>query len=184
MKSFTTFLAMAGIATAQQVNYMRVMALRSASPIHYASLEARGFSLWLGGNTSSYCPDVVEKAGGCPAGNTTSVVESNGGLYMGANVPGGQIAYIDSCTGAIGYTQAHSQNIPEDAIQDGWSVQQNALADGLLGILSWRNGLLACPENGEWQVYANIEDHDFPSECLGFDAVFTNSTAPTVWQYE
>lgn len=49
-----------------------VVAARSASPIHYLSLAARGNALYLGGETKSYCPDQVEKEGGvCPPGNET-----------------------------------------------------------------------------------------------------------------
>ncbi|KAJ5989600.1 hypothetical protein N7481_004810 [Penicillium waksmanii] len=33
-----------------------VMAVRSASPIHYTQLNAAGQKFWLGGNTASYCP--------------------------------------------------------------------------------------------------------------------------------
>lgn len=182
MKTIAAAIALAGFATAQ-VNYMRVMALRSASPIHYAGLNARGEHLYLGGETASYCPDSVKKAGGCPAGNTTTVVENDGYLWMGSLVPGGQSAYIDSNTGAVGYAQAHSGSVPPGSIIDGWSVKQRVLAGGQLGELCWQNGLLACPVDDSWQVFANIENHEFPSECLGFTAVFTNSTAPTAWQY-
>lgn len=46
-----------------------VMAVRSASPIHYSQMNAAGQKFWLGGSTSSYCPDIEGIV--CPPGNTT-----------------------------------------------------------------------------------------------------------------
>jgi hypothetical protein len=45
-----------------------VMAIRSASPIHYLQLNAAGQKFYLGGNTASYCPAQVHQ---CPPGNQT-----------------------------------------------------------------------------------------------------------------
>lgn len=182
MKTIAAIIALTSVAAAQ-MDYLRVMALRSASPIHFAPLEAREQRLFLGGKTESYCPEQVEQASGCPAGNTTTVVEDNGFLSMGTYVPGGQHVYIDNCTVEVSYTQAHSGFVPEHAILDGWSVKQNYTAGGALGLLNWTNGLLACPENDQWQIFARVEGLFFTADCLGFSAVFTNSTAPTAWQY-
>jgi hypothetical protein len=49
------------------------MASRSASPIHFLPMTARGGHFWLGGKTSSYCPKEVEEMGGvCPPGTETA----------------------------------------------------------------------------------------------------------------
>lgn len=45
-----------------------VMAIRSASPIHYLQLNAAGQKFYLGGKTASYCPTQVPQ---CPPGNQT-----------------------------------------------------------------------------------------------------------------
>jgi hypothetical protein len=54
-----------------------VMAVRSASPIHYAQLNAAGQKFWLGGQTSSYCPEQVQN---CPPGNQTILAPGGNSL--------------------------------------------------------------------------------------------------------
>lgn len=55
-----------------------VMALRSGSPIHFLTMNARDQRFWLGGKTSSYCPTgVVPK---CPPGNETVFVANGNAL--------------------------------------------------------------------------------------------------------
>lgn len=49
-----------------------VMALRSASPIHYMPMQARGREFWLGGDPSTYCPEVVGDA--CPEEQDFTVI--------------------------------------------------------------------------------------------------------------
>lgn len=56
-------------ATADANPPFSVMAVRSASPIHYSQLNAAGQKFWLGGKTSSYCPTEVVQD--CPPGNQT-----------------------------------------------------------------------------------------------------------------
>lgn len=175
--------AVLALAAGTSAQFLHVMSVRSGSPIQYVELAARGQKIYVGGNTASYCPDSIESQGACPKGDTTSFSGGNGGLGMGAIVPGGQQVYIDGCTGALGYTQAHSAAIPQDAITDGWSVQNNVAANGALGRLSWKNGLLACPEGSDWQVFAQVDGVAFADDCLGFDALFSNSTEASAWQY-
>lgn len=52
----------------------QVMALRSASPIHFLGMTASRNSFWLGGETATYCPDVVKQQGACPEGTQTVLV--------------------------------------------------------------------------------------------------------------
>lgn len=66
----------------------------------------------------------------------------------------------------------------------GWSIEQGES----FGTLSWRRGLLACPvgddaEAGPWKVYANLKSIKFSDDCIGFDALTTNSTKASAWQY-
>lgn len=63
-----------------------VMAVRSASPIHYLQLNAAGQKFWLGGQTSSYCPTEVVQD--CPPGNQTV-------LAPGGNALVRETAYMD-----------------------------------------------------------------------------------------
>lgn len=55
-----------------------VMAVRSASPIHYMQLNAAGQKFWLGGKTSSYCPHIEGLE--CPAGNQTVLASGGNSL--------------------------------------------------------------------------------------------------------
>ncbi|QIW99797.1 hypothetical protein AMS68_005315 [Peltaster fructicola] len=164
MKTAAAILALAGAVTAQ--NYMRVMSIRSGSPIMYAPMVARGEKIYLGGETASYCPETVGE--NCPAGNTTTFVYGQGHLSMGAIVPGGQAVYVDSQTGAVGYTIAHSAAIPQGAYQAGWNVTQNVAAGGILGRLDFEGGLIACPVDGTYpyQVFGQVEGVSFAADCL------------------
>ena len=50
-----------------------VVAARSASPIHYLTLTASDGHFWLGGRSSTYCPEVVAKNDDCPPGKETAI---------------------------------------------------------------------------------------------------------------
>lgn len=54
-----------------------VMAIRSGSRIHLQEMTASGLSFWIGGNTASYCPSMVED---CPPGDTTVFAPGGGAL--------------------------------------------------------------------------------------------------------
>lgn len=181
MKTFTAIAAFAGLASA---DYFSLMALRSASPIHFQTVSARDARLYLGGATGSSCPAESIGAANCPAGNVTSFESNgNGGLNMGAEVPGGQQVYI-ATSGEVGYTIPHSAQVPEGAIVDGWTFSGG---ENGLSYVNWKNGLVACPTDkadGTYQVFAAVDGKEFGSECLGFDAVETAGTQnPTAWEY-
>lgn len=177
MKTFTAIAAFAGLASA---DYFSLLSLRSASPIHFQSVEARDARLYLGGSTGSYCPADSIGAENCPPGNVTSFGYGNGALSMGTEVPGGQQVYITTC-GEVGYTIPHSAAIPEGAIVDGWT---ETTTNGLT-YLNWKNGLVACPTNGTaYQVFAAVDGKEFGSDCLGFDTVESERfDEPTAWEY-
>lgn len=61
-----------------------VMAIRSASPIHYMQMNAAGQKFWLGGQTSSYCPTMVSD---CPPGNQTVFAAGGSALVRTQLVP-------------------------------------------------------------------------------------------------
>jgi hypothetical protein len=60
-----------------------VMAVRSASPIHYLQMNAAGQKFWLGGQTSSYCPTQVGQ--NCPPGNQTVLAPGGNSLVRNPN---------------------------------------------------------------------------------------------------
>lgn len=49
-----------------------VFAILQDSPIHHGLFAANGSAIWIGKNTASYCPPVVEERGECPKGKDTS----------------------------------------------------------------------------------------------------------------
>lgn len=98
MKPFTiaALTTLASTAAAQRSFYL--MALRSASPIHFGAINANASGLWIGKESADYCPDIDGLRNSCP--NSTSAifgisqdgVQSNttGNLYLDVIVPGGQ----------------------------------------------------------------------------------------------
>ena len=92
MKTATIAAGLATLCGAAQAQYFSVIASRSASPIHFLTMNARGQRIYLGGETASYCPDVAAQQNACPPGNYTNFYypSASGAMLMGANVPGGQ----------------------------------------------------------------------------------------------
>ena len=181
MKTTFTVAALTGLLSTVSAQYFGLTSARSASAIHYQTVSASGNSIWLNKKTASYCPDSVKDTGGCPAGNTTTFAGGEDTLAMGSVVPGGQQVYIDPNTGAVKYTQAHSAAQPEGSIQTGWTLSPG---NGF-GILSNSNGpFIACPaENDSYQVFIGLECVTFDDACLSFDALTSNVTEATAWQY-
>jgi hypothetical protein len=64
-------------------NTFTVMALRSASPIHFLTMQAAGEKFYLGGEPATYCPTGVVAS--CPPGNETVIA---GGYAMVCFPPG------------------------------------------------------------------------------------------------
>ena len=99
MKTTITLAAFAGIISSVAGQYFGVVAAHSASPIHLLPIEASGERLWIGKSTASYCP--LPDQGECPNGTSTNFDGGEETLGMGAEVPGGQIVYIDPACGAV-----------------------------------------------------------------------------------
>ncbi|PKX95949.1 putative IgE-binding protein [Aspergillus novofumigatus IBT 16806] len=152
--------------TSNSTSKFSVMSARSASPVHLLPLNAAHGTFWLGESPSTFCPESVEKVGGCPPGTTTRFASESA---LDVAVPGGQRIYVDP-RGALRFTTAHSGYIPP-APPPGAS------------------GFVACPKsNGtatHWQVYASVANVTGSAECLGFDAlaVPSNDTRAAAWEY-
>lgn len=74
--------------------------------------------------------------------------------------------------------------IPNGAILNGWTLDE----ESAYGSLAWENGLVACSSKGNstvgpYEVYAQLPGIEFGEECIGFDALTYNETAPASWQY-
>ncbi|KAJ5178731.1 hypothetical protein N7492_001941 [Penicillium capsulatum] len=185
-----------------------VMAARSGSPIHYQKLNAAGEKFYLGGKTSSYCPNE-----NCPPGNQTVFAPGGKSLVRftaatvhstktrGKNrtvtlttlqdvvVPGGQQVYIDN-TGALSFTQAHSAAMPPGSTVDGLSYVPGKPWNHYTFNGWGANGFMACPtdDQNRWQVFAAIKNATVPkqdvSKCLGFSAMaLTYTGEAAAWQY-
>ena len=88
--------------------------------------------------------------------------------------------------GEVGYTQAHSANIPSGAVTTTFSHTTGS-SFGTFGFNGLgATGFVACPSTASgfpYQIYANVKGKDF-SKCLGFDALTTNyNTGAAAWQY-
>ncbi|KAJ5194289.1 hypothetical protein N7491_001626 [Penicillium cf. griseofulvum] len=160
-----------------------VMAMRSASPIHFAQLNAAGQKFYLHGETASYCPEQVQH---CPLGKQT--VFAPGGGSLDVMVPGGQQVYIDP-NGALSFTQAHSANIPEGSVRGPFHYTADE-PWAHYSFAGWgATGFMACPtDDDRWQVFAAIQNATVPhgnvDECLGFSAVaLTYDGEIPAWQY-
>lgn len=165
-------------------SYFGVMSARSASPIHFQQLTARGGKFYLGGpGPSSYCP--VEQVGdACPPGNTTVLAGGDKTLSLGVIVPGGQQVYV-APDGALSYTGAHSAYIPPGSIVDHFSREEPA-AGQAFGYLNFETGFVACPAAGEgqgWQVFGQVQGGTYGPDCLGFSALTIATDKPGAWQY-
>ncbi|BAE54989.1 unnamed protein product [Aspergillus oryzae RIB40] len=55
-------------------NAFGVVAARSASPIHFLTLNAANSHFYLGGKAATYCPENIEKLGACPPGKETALL--------------------------------------------------------------------------------------------------------------
>ncbi|KAL2852530.1 hypothetical protein BJY01DRAFT_208034 [Aspergillus pseudoustus] len=189
VSSLLPLLAAAAPTTApqapEQPAAFTVMASRSASPIHFLTMNAAGQSFWLGGSPATYCP----LPSNCPPGNLT-VFAGNGGA-LSVTVPGGQQIYV-SPEGALKFTQAHSMNIPPGSSYGPFEYVPGA-ADQPFGhyvYSGWgASGFMACPtDDNKWQVFAALRNATVPSgdvaDCLGFSAIAvpTNQTG-NAWQY-
>ncbi|KAJ5887615.1 hypothetical protein N7495_007656 [Penicillium taxi] len=166
-----------------------VMAIHSASPIHYMQMNAQGLKLWLGGQTSSYCPDMITD---CPAGTRT--VFSPGGNSLctdrkqDVEVPGGQQVYVTS-SGALSFTQAHSASIPEGSHIGGFAYEPGKPWAHYV-YNGWNTtGLMACPtEDKRWQVFSAAQNATVPlgnvNDCLSFSTIaLTYDGVVPAWQY-
>ncbi|CAG7931515.1 unnamed protein product [Penicillium olsonii] len=170
----------------------------SEGPVQYYALAQSSSFFYLGqgdGNTDSFCPPKIEKAGRCPPGKDTVLKDAH---TLDTVVPG-QIIYVDS-NYAVRATGPNSGADDEDkdninvSTSDGFkhipgdqSGQWDYQADGV-------DGFLACPyNNGIYQVYVNSADAKPPrgqklDTCVPFTAgtveykLPANATA-AAWQY-
>lgn len=173
--------------------FFSLMSVRSASPIHFATINASGRAFWIGKPTSTYCPSGISGLD-CSKinNNVTALATGDVGKASGAGmdtiVPGGQQVYVET-NGALGYTQAHSGSIPTGAYTTGFVYTPPTNSQQHWGHLSFTghgaNGLIACPtaKAGVYQIFANVSGLKNKDKCLGFDAFALPYSGSAAWQY-
>jgi hypothetical protein len=184
--------------------FITAFAFAANTPIHLQMVNARNYSLWLGGPTVSYCPGIVQDYGDCPPGNYTAFAEcvmvslfppstsfTRTNEAQAIEVPGGQYLYSNPYDGSIGYTIPHSSLIPVGSM--GCPFQHDAGRGNNYGILTPRDtnaaGFMACPElEHGWRIYLDIDNATVPtgnvSDCLSFGALTMSATNDSAaWEY-
>ncbi|KAI5295612.1 hypothetical protein KEM52_000827 [Ascosphaera acerosa] len=190
MPSLTATIALICSVAAASVSAEAISLLssRSASPIHFAPLNAYQEGIWIGRPTQSYCPPQVQ---GCKTVNSTAFAIGDGiSSSMYVSVPGGQQLYVDA-DGALKYTIAHSANQGQGSTPAKLTVKPlNAEID--TAVLNGQS-MLACPASkgsSAYQVFASAhEDPKVPTgdvnDCLGFTALVGHvGEEAMAWQYQ
>ncbi|KAK5061323.1 hypothetical protein LTR84_007865 [Exophiala bonariae] len=168
------------------------VAIRSGSPIHFLPINAADFRFWLGGQTKSYCPKLVQDLGDCPPGDLTAF----GLCGMDVIVPGGQHIFALP-NGEIGYTKPHSGFPPLDSIVCPFQYTTDGTPNwegiGHLSANATRafgpHGLQACPHNdGRYQVLLDFSNSTGSNVnrtgCLPFVALAVDYTqGVAAWEY-
>ncbi|KIH87704.1 hypothetical protein SPBR_08947 [Sporothrix brasiliensis 5110] len=115
----------------------------TAAAVDGLAVDACNLRWNLGIETCSYCPTTGVE---CPVGNTTVVsapdtAAGSSTPAMDVVVPGGQAVYLDP-SGAVGYTQAHSAQMPGGSITGGLVPYSGG---GFVNLNSGGYGWAACP---------------------------------------
>lgn len=155
-------------------------------PVDGKFVTACGRHWSIDGQTCTYCPDQV---GDCPAGTVTAVQAAGGGAGMNAEVPGGQLVYLDAFWN-VGFTQAHSAGVPAGSTTSGFAAYHGG---GFVNLNGNGYGWVACPptasggggEDGWNLVAKNASNADTLGNCYGVN-LKVNELGPNTfaaWQY-
>ncbi|RYP71126.1 hypothetical protein DL771_005060 [Monosporascus sp. 5C6A] len=156
--------------------FFTLMALRSASPVHFASVSAARSNLFLN------LPQQNATCDGEDPGYATFALQ-DGSLYLYRRSATPQQIYADRSgmgQGNVGYITG-AQSPPRNAELDGWVVDEsgNLSLDGA--------GFIACPDiiEGSWSLWidAGVAQPGGSSGCLGISARAVESTKPISCQY-
>jgi len=137
----------------------------------------------IGGTTCTYCPEQAQP--NCPPGNYTAMTAQGA---MDAEVPGGQIFYLDAYWN-VGYTQAHSASIPPGSTTGGITAYHTGC---LVNLNSGGRGWVACPPGASggggtaWNLVAkNQSNAAILTGCSAVNLKVTELPQGTfaAWQY-
>ncbi|KAK2589603.1 hypothetical protein QQS21_012720 [Conoideocrella luteorostrata] len=155
----SVFFAGTALAAPSKPQAFDVMALRSASPIHFASLSAAKSSLFL---------NLPKQDAQCKGENNRAVLYLQGSkLFLYSDGDKLQQVFVDRSgmgQGKIGYIDSDSQP-PRNSELEGWSINGD-------GNLVFDNKILqACPNSidGAWAVWTtDVAEPAGNKGCLGF----------------
>ncbi|KAI1419993.1 hypothetical protein F5Y12DRAFT_775061 [Xylaria sp. FL1777] len=159
-----------------------LMALRSASPIHFAQFDAALSSIFLNlPSQNATCDDGTKPVAGDSA---TFTLSEDGGLYLYSTDAPFQQLFVDRSgmgQGKLGYTTG-AQPIPHYGERTTFAIDEN-------GYLSFNGaGFIACPNSidGAWSVWvdAGVSNPGGNSDCLGLSALAVKAVgAPNSCSY-
>lgn len=153
----------------------QLMALRSASPVHFSKFQAALSSVFLQlPSQNATCDDREAVA----ASEAATFYLQDGGLYLYAASATPQQLYADRSgmgQGKLGYTTG-AQPAPRNAERTGWAV------DGFGDLTLDGAGFIACPNSieGSWSVWvsAGVSQPAGNSDCLGVSVRAVQVTEP------
>jgi hypothetical protein len=174
--------------------------------VNLREVNASGQRFYLNKATTTFCPKGMPKVGCsqsrfplklfCPLlflifmfsdGNAT-VFASNGSgtLFLYAAVPGGQQVYVAS-GGALGYTVAHSGNVPQDSQRATFNYTPQENMNGVGTLTFDKQDFAACltGNEGEYQVYAWIPkvNGNLRTNCTSIRIRTVRYTEAAAWSY-
>ncbi|KAI9733651.1 MAG: hypothetical protein M1834_003253 [Cirrosporium novae-zelandiae] len=163
-----------------------VMALRSASPIHFGQVNANGNRFWIYKSTATWCPGEFGAEGiNCSTyNNATAFIFFNERVNMDVAVSGGQMVYV-APTGELGYTHAFTADIPIGSTTTGFTYT-SAGGSAVLGYFSTPVGLSACEQSdGTWKVYGAPPNPPLSNGtvCLGYTGFIGGATTLTSFHH-
>ncbi|KAF6825240.1 cell wall protein PhiA [Colletotrichum musicola] len=158
----------------------QLMALRSASPVHFSKFQAALSSVFLQlPSQNATCDDREAVA----ASEAATFYLQDGGLYLYAASATPQQLYADRSgmgQGKLGYTTG-AQPAPRNAERTGWAVDSfgDLTLDGA--------GFLACPNSIEnsWSVWvsAGVSQPAGNADCLGVSVRAVQVSEPNSCSY-
>ncbi|KAF7934012.1 uncharacterized protein EAE97_008373 [Botrytis byssoidea] len=157
-----------------------LISIRSGTDLQNQAITANGGRLYIGKETSSYCPESVGSA--CPKGNSTTFVSNGNTLGLNTEVPGGQQVYI-ATDYSVSYTQPHSADT-HGGVASGWTY--TAGENGSLGSLSFPDyGFIACREGDGVYAVLLTPGGSGTENCTGIAVATVPYTGegPSAWEY-
>lgn len=156
----------------------QLMALRSASPVHFSTFQAAKSSIFL---------QLPSQNATCDQRNATEsatfTLGQDGGLYLYAASATPQQLYADRSgmgQGKLGYTTG-AQPAPRNGERTGWTIDAygDLTLDGA--------GFLACPNSieGAWSVWVSsgVANPAGNTDCLGISVRAVQAVVPNSCSY-